>query len=98
MFRNIILAGVVLVLVGCGKPAGLRAVNVKDGGGTRSVVVVQDYKWRIVDKSGTIWGGTKVTQDNNDQWHFENFVEPADQKAYDTVFEYLKGRPPLKAD
>lgn len=96
MFRNIILAGVVLVLVGCGKPAGLRAINVNGGAG-RQVIVVQDYKWRITN-DGLICGATKMSQDNSDQWHYENYVEPADQKAYDTVYEYLKGRKPLKAD
>lgn len=98
MFRNIILAGVVLGLVACGKAPGDRAITVHDGGGIKRVVVVKDMQWRIDGSSGTIYGAKRIYQDELGQPKYDEYAEPADQKAYDTVYEYLTGRPPLKAD
>lgn len=75
----------------------MRAINVNGSKGP-TVVIVQDYKWRFSLDQRTILGGKQITLDNADQFHIVDQIEPADQKAYDTVYEYLTGRPPLKAD
>lgn len=93
----IILGCLALAAAGCGKRPADRLINVNGSRG-REVVTVSDYKWRFMMDRRTIIGGKQITQDNNDQFHVVDQVEPADQKAYDTVYEYLTGRPPLKAD
>lgn len=97
MRRLIILGCLAVAAAGCGKRPADRLINVNSAKG-REVVAVRDYKWRFAMDRRTILGGKQITQDNQDQFHIVDQVEPADQKAYDTVFEYLTGRAPLKAD
>jgi hypothetical protein len=96
MRRLLLLGSFVLVCSGCGKAPADCAINVHDGGGIRRVVVVGQLQWKFVD--GQIYGAKRIYADAQGQPKYEEYAEPADQKAYDTVYEYLTGQKPLKAD
>jgi hypothetical protein len=105
--RSLLILGcVALALLGCKrhspsalspeKPAGERAINVRDANGRPLVVIVKEKQWRTLP-TGDLHGADKIGKppENDEGWY-----DPADQKAFDAVYEYLNGKKPvrLKAD
>jgi hypothetical protein len=90
----------VLCLAACGKvheekPPADRLINVHDWWHDSRIVVVRvgDEHWEVSQDTSAGFCAKSMRNGKLIMHYF-----PADQKAYDAIYEHLNGRTPLKAD